>query len=282
MEVLQDPPMATRRRIAFLEKRADAQSHNSYVADSVRQGCRGTLLRDAASLALTLEQYEQATALLRAAGEAWAGIGLFAGYLLLHLSEGPAWVSRYEIDLRQIARLFEWRFTNTSTPSPRAKGRAYLAAASWSPRQLLNLYQSLPELPDDPPASELVMFVRHYARRSLDDLAATAAIGDLRVADYLLVWDAAAQGEFDGPAQDVLVALLEDRAKRLEAAQADTHHWYRGINPAGMVDFDLIALGVKAIESNAAGKLGNIIHHASPLVALPWMAAQGLRANVSL
>ncbi len=279
MEALQDPPMGTTSRIDFLIQRADAQNHNGYVADSVRLGCRGTLLRDAASLALMLEQYDRATALLREAGDAWAGIGLFAGYLLLHFSEGPGWVSRYEDDLLQITSLFEWRYSKATTPSPRANGRAYLAAASWSPRQLLNLYQALP---DDPQANELIRNVRHYARRSLDDLAATAIIGDLRVADYLLVWDAAAQGDFDEPAQDALVALLQDRAKRLQAAQADTHHWYRGINPAGLVDFDLMALGVRAIESNAADKLGTIIHHATPLVALPWIAAQGLRANVSL
>ncbi len=279
MEALHDPPMGTMGRIAFLVQRANAQSHNGYVADSVRQGCRGTLLRDAASIALTLEQYEQATALLREAGDAWAGIGLFAGYVLLHFPEGPAWVSRYEDDLQQIANLFEWRYTNTNTPSPRAKGRAYLAAASWSPRQLLNLYQALP---DDPQANELIVTVRHYARRSLDDLAATATIGDLRVSDYLLAWDAAARGDFDDPAQDALVALLQDRATRLQAAQADTHHWYRGINPAGLADFDLMALGIKAIESHAADKFGTIIQHAPPLVALPWNAAQGLRASVSL
>ena len=43
-----------------------------------------------------------------------------------------------------------------------------------------------------------------------------------------------------------------------------------------------MALGVKAIESNAADKLANILHHASPLVALPWIAAQRLRAMVNL
>jgi hypothetical protein len=96
------------------------------------------------------------------------------------------------------------------------------------------------------------------------------------------VWDAAAHGNFDGPAQDALVTMLQDRTRRLQAAQTDTHHWHRGINPAGIADFDLMALGIKAIESNAADKLGNIIHHAPPLVALPWIAAQGLRANVSL
>ncbi|WP_266182841.1 hypothetical protein [Dyella humicola] len=279
MEALQDPPMGTTARIDFLVHRADAQNHNGYVANSVRQGCRGTLLRDAASLALMLEQYEQATALLREAGDAWAGIGLFAGYLLLHVAEGPAWVSRYEDDLQQIASLFEWRYSKTTTPSPRVKGRAYLAAASWSPRQLLNLYQALP---DDPRANELIKITRHHARRSLDDLAATATIGELPVSDYLLVWDAAAQGDFDARAQDALIALLEHRAMRLQAAQADTHHWYRGVNPAGLVDFDLMALGIKAIESNAADKLANILHHAPPLVALPWIAAQRLRAMVNL
>ena len=278
MEAVQDPPMGTTGRIDFLVQRADAQNHNGYVAHSVRQGCRGTLLRDAAALALMLEEYERATALLREAGDAWAGIGLFAGYLLLHLADGPAWVSRYQDDLRQIAGLFDWRYSKAVTPSPRANGRAYLAAASWSPRQLLNLYQALP---DDPRADEPMQFVRHYARTSLDDLAATATIGDLRVADYLLVWDAAAQGHFDGPAQAAVVVLLQDRARRLEAAQADTHHWYRGINPAGLGDFDLMALGVKAIESGSADKFANIVHHASPLVALPWNAAQRLRAMVS-
>ncbi|MFC4527763.1 hypothetical protein ISN76_06650 [Dyella halodurans] len=279
MEAVQDAPMGTTGRIDFLVQRADAQSHNSHVADSVRHACRGTLLRDAASIALMLERYEQATSLLRAAGDAWAGIGLFAGYLLLHFTDGPAWVSRYEGDLLQIAGLFEWRYSKTTAPSPRAKGRGYLAAASWSPRQLLNLYQALP---DDPRAGEPIQFVRHYARTSLDDLAATTLIGDLRVADYLLVWDAAAQGNFDGPAQDALVALLEERARRLQAAQADTHHWYRGIHPAGLVDFDLMALGVKAIESRAADKLDHILHHAPPLVALPWTAAQRLRSMVNL
>lgn len=279
MEVLHEQPMDAERRIAFLELRADAQGNNGYVADSVRLGCKGTLLRDAASLALMIEQYDRAAVLLHSAGEAWAGIGLFAGYLLLQLSGDHAWTKQYQQDLQQIERLFEWRFTNTTSPPPRANGRAYLTAATWSPRQLLNLYQALPAAHH---ASELAESVKRHARVSLDDLSASATVGDFQVSNYLLVWDAVAQGHFDEPAQDALVALLQDRARRLEVAQADTHHWYRAVNSAGFVDFDLMALGLMAIQSNAADKLDNIMRLFSPHVALPWLAVQGLRQGVSL
>ncbi len=275
MEVLQQLPMDAgriARRIAFLTQRADAQADaGDDVPEPIWRGCQGTLLRDAAALALLLGDYDHASTLLTAAGEAWARTGLFAGYLLLRLAGDAEWSERHERDLHQIAELLQWQLGESDEPAP-AIEHAYLAACLASPRQLLDLYQALP---GEHHGSELTRFVQHSVRLRLQRVP-TALVGEARVSSHLAVLDGVARGAFEPPQKEALRFMLRNRAEQLAVAQSDTRHWQMGLNPSGIVDFDLLAICIRAFESDATDAFEELMDSLPPLVALPWTAARRL------
>lgn len=281
MELLQGLPMdqgAMARRIDFLTQRATALDDLAHVDESARLGCKGTLLRDAAALALLREDYGQAVDLLQAAGHTWASMGLFAGYKLLRLAGLKEWPMLYEPDLQQIAAVLEWRSDHANERPPRVHGPSLLIASTSTPRQLVDLYLALPQARNDIPLAELLREKLQPALQS----SLTATIGNARLSDLLLVIDSVAQGRLETFQRNDLLTLFRHREEWLLAAQADTHHWRRGLNPAGVVDFDLMAIAMLAIESGAANDLDDALSYASPLLALPWAAARGLSRLVGV
>lgn len=255
------------RRIQFLIRRATSADHASHPNDSIRLGCKGTLLRDAAALALLSEDYDLAAELLQAAGHTWAGIGLFAGYKLLRLSGLTDWAHMYEQDLQQVAAFMEWQFGNTSNPPPTAHNKPLLAASATAPRQLIDLYLALTDDHN---------LLRDQVRRALQRVH-TVTVGNARLSDLLFVTDALERGGLETPARELLHTLCRHREEWLLAAQADTYHWHRGLNPSGVVDFDLMAIATLAIEKGAAEQLDGMTGSDSSLLNLPWTAAFGLR-----
>lgn len=261
---------AMTRRIQFLTRRAQAADNASHADDSIRLGCKGTLLRDAAALALLSEDYDLAADLLQAAGHIWASIGLFAGYKLLWMSGLTDWPHMYEPDLQQIATLLDWQLGNSSEPPPKPHNRPLLAAATSAPRQLIDLYLALQQH-GDPWGNQLRDQVRSTLQRN-----DTATVGNTRLSDLLFVIDGIERGWLETPELDALRTLFRHREEWLIAAQADAYHWQRGLDPSGIVDFDLIAIATRAIESNAAEVLDDFIGSLPPLLTLPWTTARGL------
>jgi hypothetical protein len=264
------------RRIRFLEERAhthiEKQHEGRTPAD--RQACVGTLLRDAGSLALLLEDYGRAATLLRQAGEAWASIGLFAGFLLLRLSGEIDWPEKYEKHLGQISRILEppeLMSNQSALDAATHEDPAYLRASASSTRQLLDLYQALPDRSND-----TSNHVAGMIKQRLSEVPGRSIDG-IRVSSYIAAFDAVSEGYLERDQADTVFAMTLNRAEQLAIAQANIHQWQMGLNPAAIIGFDLLALCTRAVNSNSAKVLDEVMWNRSSLVTLPWTLAQRLR-----
>lgn len=273
------------RRMAFLVERAGAHRSHEHGSDTSRadeMACAGTLLKDAACLAMLLDDYNSANEWLQSAGRIWADIGLFAGYALLRLSGTTDWVEGYASDLIEVTRMLEQSEViheeQEGALQPDApdsdeifQRKPYLQPSSSSYRQLLNLLQSVDIRRDDKRLTNITSLVR----RRFEKVPA-ASLNGIRLQSYIHLLDDASSGRLDGSSRDLLISMILNRSEQLAIAQADLYHWESVINPAPLVDFDLLALCYQALGNDA---INEIMSRQSTLVALPWVLAQELASH---
>ncbi|MFC3650807.1 hypothetical protein ACFONN_04575 [Dyella humi] len=288
-------PTLIERRIRFLLERAEVhlrKEGQNGTSRSEEMACAGTLWRDAACLAMLLENEAQARELLQRAGEAWANIGLFAGYALLHLSGITNWAENYTDDLRQAAWILRQSestgeqqesdlepsfiaglevhddfYPKDGTP----ERRAYLSSSSVSKRQLLNLLQAAANVHHGDDLKEFTNLIRSRFERT-----PSATLEGIRLLSYVYLLDTISHGEFGEPQQNLLTMMALNRRERLAAAQGDSYHWERILNPAFIVDLDLFTLCGYAVEKNLIEQFNAIMEFQPALVSLPWTVAQRL------
>jgi hypothetical protein len=266
------------RRIGFLQDRAKVHLEQVGSRQQMNIACAGSLLRDAAASAILVEKYAEAGALLTQAGSLWVSIGLFSGYALLSMGQSQAWWSDRREELHAVSE----ELADAARPqadrsrSGRHERRPMMAGSAGSPRQLVDLYQSVrPHMNADP----LVRSVTAMARERLTEQS-TAQMGatEAPMRSYVHLLDAAVQGDFDVAAGDTLTGMVMRRTEQLQAARADEHHWRLALAPAALVDFDLMALATASADARKT--VSEVARHfigRDRAVSLPLDAARGLR-----
>jgi hypothetical protein len=282
------------RRIQFLQlctERREYTEHESAAAYMQRIGRIATLQRDTACLFILLEEYDQAMTHLRLSGQAWAGIGLFAGYTLLGLSRNQTWTEIYENDFRQAATLMqslyggceplneqerdafdrETDLTDNLGPDRTEPAiKPYLAKSVASKRQLINLVQAGVLSGSDN--------LNTLTDRACDYLLETppGIMQGIQLQKYVLLLRALSHGDFGHDGREWLKLMLSNRMERIEIAQRDSYHWRRLLNPEFLIDIDLLVLCVCAIQGERATELEETMNGHPPIAVLPWTIAKRL------
>lgn len=230
------------QRRHFLEDRASAHLET----DGDRHWHRlaaATLLRDAAAVALLLDEFDDARVLLRKSGNQLLQLGLSGGLQLLFIA-GAMEGDNGEITER--VNLFARELIQREDPelAPRSPERQFDPVSFTSP-QLLRTYQGLVGQRSD---------TALRARQTIRTLLASNAsmpVGTTRtpVAIYLTAFDYLAHDAADStelplrPSQ-IIFSLAQRRAELLSIARMDRYHWKALLRPADMIDFDLLAMFV--------------------------------------
>ena len=264
-------------RLAFL--RARASFHLEAREEQVmHQACAGSLLRDAGAIALLLGDVAAGSNYLVRAGETWARIGLFAGYSLLSIGESSQWWRSRRSELGAVAQeliSLSRPIHDEGTIGAMNAKITLLSSSLSTPRQLLDLYVALRDVGND---DESVGVLRKHARWRLVEVP-SGPIGTIRafLPDYLALLDAAQVGELRKSDRDTLMAITFRRIEQLRAARRDTYHWRKALAPADILDFDLLAVCIAAVDSSTDEYLGEILDRDDRLVSLPLEAARALR-----
>ena len=259
------------RRIAFLNDRAEW--HNRRETD-IDQACAATARRDAGILALLLGEVEVAKSSLRDAGRQFTELGLFAGYFLISIVDPEADLSKRD-KVDPLSR-FDTSDDDQTAEAGR-DGRPFEIASRNSPRQLLSLYQAM----------------RGGRRRSRSDAriaakaeerltsvsAAPLGTTGLPLKSYLSLFNTFGVNEPTQRDRDILFSVVTQREEMISAARNDQFHWRMILKPAELVDLDLLALGLNAIEagSNSRESLLSSLRHGDTGGSLPFLLALDLR-----
>lgn len=263
-------------RLKFLQTRADVNYASGTRQKSTEKiSCAAVMLRDASATAILLGDFSAATTLLLRAGDIWTELGLFAGYFYLRLaSPTPWWVSREENLLQIEQAMSAPAEISRKNPLEADLYPHYLRGSAVSPYQLLLLYQSL----QTDPLDKRVQNLRRTIRERFADLPETSLLRNRSFRRFFDLVDAHPD-ELSERHRDHLLRLALERKEQLELAQADTYHWNRAMDPAQIVDFDLVALSMRALEVGNAVVYRDFFGNEDTLSGLPLTSAQGLLSN---
>jgi hypothetical protein len=271
---LQLDPGRLSRRASFLIDRAKvhddkaAKAGDRSLADR-HIACAATLRRDAGAIALLIGNVEKAMDLFRSAGRLWAELGLYSGYFLLALAGDES-----NIDIGWIERSLDPRFDG-EPPREEDSTRRYRGRSAQSPRQLLSLIEGL-GMAVELKHRRLMLLARKRLRPSDGVLVGTS---NLPIASYLRLFDELRGGETSRSLHDSLLAITIQRQELIAAAQADEYHWRLTQRPAELIDFDLVALGIAAVNggSTVQSELRAALERANAASRLPFDLAMELR-----
>lgn len=265
-----------RRRLHFLRERARA--HDTLIATApnaaranLHRACAATLRRDAAAVALLVGDIRKAKAELIEAGEDWLRLGLFYGAFLLRLGDDG------EPSAQDMTGWIEEAVRN-SDGRERGEGaaRPFANQAAHNPRQLLSLIQAGIGI-DTTLGSAQGIAREHLAAYQGLPLGATG----VTLGRYIGVLDALRYGDLGSRGRETLTGLAIRRRELVEAAQQDGFHWRRLHQPAELVDFDLLALGLAASVGgpNVAEEALGIMGERGGAASLPFELARELGAS---
>ena len=266
-----------RRRRHFLESRARAHV-NAEGDRRWHHTAAATLLRDAAAVALLLDEFEGARELLRRSGNQLLQVGLSGGLQLLFIA---GTIDGEEGEIGRRIDMFAHELSQKESPETgqRLPERQF-DEESFRPPQLLRTYQGLAGRRSDDAA-------RASLRRMIRDMLtinASMPVGATRtpVAIYLAVFDYLANREtreanLPGGFSQIIRSLAQRRAELLSVARQDRYHWKALLRPAELIDLDLLAMFVAA---RRRGQNFNLVTSAfakrDPLTALPVRLAIAL------
>lgn len=151
-------------------------------------------------------------------------------------------------------------------------GRPYLEPSVNSKRQLLNLLQAsaAPNV-----GIQALNELKHLAHHRLSQ-APSGAVDGMHLHSYANLLMSLSAGEFGSAQRKWLTLMALGRAEQLIAATGDIYHWKRILNPAFVIDLDLLTLCVYAAENNLTVEFDSLMGDQSSLVSLPWFAAKRL------
>lgn len=267
------------RRITFLNDRADWHDRRESPLD---KACAATARRDAGLIALLINQNEIASDLLAKAGAEFASIGLYAGYMLQSLVR-PERVRRGDFAAEDMIRRFGPTVFTEDREGRRVSEEGTLPFehdSRQSPQQLLNLYQALRGR-----RNERTRFASEMASSRLRvNAGATIGLSGLPIGSYLQLFDSFGSNDASLRDQDTVFAATIRRRELIDAARADEFHWRMMLKPAELIDLDLVALGMTALEAGEVSTsiLFPMVERAGTEAALPFLLARDLHGPAAL
>ncbi len=262
------------QKLYFLVERATAHEElgDDGQQNQLRQAADATLWRDAACVAMLLDDMTAAKKYLNASAQGFLELGLFYGFLLLRLSgeeksEVDAKSSGYRFAwVRDVLRLSESKQSDRTRDLP-----PYAHASAQSPYQLLRLVQSGIDF------TTLDSDVVETARDQLDVYSALP-IGATGIAlgRYMKVQNVFLDGDLDDRAKNTLSYMAIRRSEMIETAKADEFHWRRILNPCELIDLDMLALGLCLKNRAIKDSVTSIVRERGEIAAMPFELAARL------
>jgi len=262
-----------KRRITFLNDRADWHDRRASPLD---KACAATARRDAGIIALLLNHKEVASELIAKAGAEFVSIGLYAGFMLQSLVSSER-VRRGDFATEDMIT----RFDPTAFTGDREGRRPseedtlpFEQESRQSPQQLLNLYQALRGRRNER--------TRSASKRASDRLrvnaSATIGLSGLPIGSYLQLFDRFGSNDVSERDQDTVFAAMIRRRELIDAAREDAFHWRMMLKPAELIDLDLVALGMNALEAGkvSTSMLFETVERVGTEAALPLLLARDL------
>jgi hypothetical protein len=259
------------RRIEFLRDRAKGHLGRQTHVD---RACAATLHRDAGLIALLLGKVSDARSLFHRAGREWENLGLFAGYLL----ESFADRERNFVAADEDGVFFRLKSAMSRDARPKkveAEEQPFEAASRSSPRQLLNLYQATGAERRRSHTTDLLAV--EILRRLAPNAAMMVGMTGLPLRGYLSLFNSLSRDVPTHRDRDLLFSMAVWRQELLTAAQADKFHWRMMQRPAALIDIDLLALGLNALENGHSAQVAlEAVHDRGTATALPFLLARDL------
>ena len=263
-----------RQKLEFLIDRASTNDEfaGRRRQNALRQAADATLWRDAACVAMLLDDMTAAKKYLKASAQGFLELGLFYGFLLLRLSGEE----KSEVDAKTSGDRFAWvrdalRLSESEDSDETRDLPPYAQASAQSPYQLLRLVQSGINF------STLDGDVVEIARNRLNVYAGLPIGGTgIALGRYMKVQDAFLYGDLDDRTKSALSYMAIRRSEMIETAKADEFHWSRALNPYELIDLDMLALGLclknRAIEDSAT----SVLRERGKMAAMPFEIAAKL------
>jgi hypothetical protein len=266
------------RRLEFLRSRAKAHR----LSETDRQwhvAAAATLSRDAAAIAMMLDDIETARALLQDSGDLFLDLGFLGGLQLLYIAgDRKNRKGRVESELGRFANALHRRTERREGERFSGEAQFGLSEESFTPPQLLRIYQALAGGgPDD----EHWYGLRKEIRKALE-LNAVMPVGPTRMtlASYLATLDQLTEVDPVAPpggVNETLRSLAHRRQELLSAARRDSFHWKALVRPAELIDFDLLALLLAGVRhGQASDAISAAFAGRDPMTALPKVLAESL------
>jgi len=272
------------RRLTFLLDRAVAHEGHDDNKQLWHRACAATLRRDAAAIAVLRGDRVTATRFFAESGNAFAELGMFVGYSLLEFSQRGSSVEwrreRPKID-QYILRAMNPEDVGShleSWPQP------FLRDSINSPRQFVHFLYALKA--GHPPQES---YLQNGARSILQP-AAEKPLGPtgIPLGAYVNLVEEVSEINTNVPrlltsAREIWLSAILRRQEQLRAARADSWHWLRLLNPADVIDFDLMTIALLAVDrAGTAAPLEEVMGERDPVVALPLHAARLLRPEAGI
>lgn len=270
-------PERLRNRLKFLIGRAEV--HNEFRRQGYEhQAIAATAYRDAASIALLLEDVVKARDLLQKAGTGFLELGLIHGAVLLALSGGPKAVS----SLADHSDLIDGvRSQKRSADEEERLTRPLENSAQTTTSQLFALYQV------ECLRGELFTKESGEApfRQALDRQAGfQVGVTGLSIDSYMrtgqeLIEPTKSMFELDHPFVFRSVeTIVSSRFEAIQSAIKDSYHWQRMPRPSALLDFDTLVLGTLALSSGIGlGPFERLMSDEVPYLGAPIRAAKLLQ-----
>jgi hypothetical protein len=237
------------------------------------------LLRDAAAVALLLDEFDSARALLRKSGSQLLQLG-FSGALQLLLIADAVDAPGGET-ARQVDMFADELFRQFSREVGTKVRERKFNEESFTPPQLLRTYQGLAgrRAGDDDEYRD--------ARQKIREILSTNAsmpIGSTRtpMSIYLAVFDRLTDHEtgdenLPGGLPQIISSLAQRRAELLTIARRDRFHRKALLRPAELIDFDFLAMFVAGRRHGQNfDVVASVFAERDPLTALPLKLAVAL------
>lgn len=291
-------PERLSRRVKFLQSRAEAHL-NAPSEDMLHIACAGTLLRDAACVALLNGETTEARNHLKKAGYLFLRLGLAAGSTFIALAETKSAkeeLSRYQKVIEGVSRQWD----REEARKHEAFAHPMAEESRSSPRQMFSLLQAkwlidetaqLPLLVDDSEMQQALernggypigttglsietysTMVKLMSEKKSSDLNSLRVKGEYTKLDSAMP-EFVAQGF-------ATVAVI--RAENIRAAKKDSYHWRLLLRPAELLDLDTVVMSSIALSSGIEKGAIEKIFSGNALIYAPVEAAARLRKDQNL
>ena len=274
-----------RARLAFLLSRA--QFHMEQPREDYRHvACAATLYRDAACLALLLEEVKVGQELLVRSGDLLLEMGLAAGLPLIAMADSSRAAKALQAYQQMIDEVNSG--TETSVDAATVARRSMVAASGRSFRCSLAVVQAemlshaSSGLRFSEPGPGDAAERRRRARLDLAQRFGGREVGNsgLSVSSYLHVAGAfetrrsGAPGALGEGVSETVELLGRQRAERIAAARRDQFHWRLVLRPDELVDLDIVALMLLAPGDARAQATDWFGTRGEPIIRAPLAVAR--------